>query len=166
MKTHIRQCDDCGGVMTSVWSDGKTRIHKLDCRRCDATTEEHQSKLGYIECRHGDPEGDLDWHQDYGSFRERFREYRRKATNTAFSAGSPWPAVQVYRSGDAYIVAVYEDKDDTVRGHPEVSWGSETVMVNDSEFHLPSEAGSYEGPIFAVARVQIIEPSGTIRIRT
>lgn len=146
--TRTCECDGCGGVMESVWSDGKTRIHAMRCLSCGDEVDRHQRKLKYIETRHGDLFEELDVHaMDYGEFIEAFEEFRRETTNEAFDNLHVISATQISKHKDgSYTVGVYSDIEDEgegigdsgrmPHGQPDVSWNTDCVLINDSEIEM------------------------------
>lgn len=141
----VTNCPECSGVMRSVWSDGKTRIHAMRCLRCDHEKDLHQRRLDYIECRHGDPLADLDTEADWSKFMDNFEEYRLERTVEAFQnpPEANWSAVQIRNNDSGYTVAAYAalkepgdgigDEERMPYGTPDVSWTADRVYVNDSK---------------------------------
>lgn len=121
--------------MKSVWSDGKTRVHKVRCLRCDAETDAHQSKLSYIESSHFDAFASMDDDLDYDEWRERFEQFRILTVNTAFSEG-PWELARIRETpNDKFALHVYaeEPEGDWPYGQADVSWSAENLYLNDAE---------------------------------
>lgn len=152
--TRIAECEFCGGVMKSVWSDGKTRIHSMKCLDCGEKSEMYKRDLKYIEARHFDPFEELDTRVEYDTFVTDFERARRDATNEAFSEPATWRAVKVTLTDDGdYTVAAYEefaedgegvgDDEQLPYGSPDVSWAADSVYVGDYEVKMvPVNGGS------------------------
>ena len=148
--TRVKECDECGGVMRSVWSDGKTRTHKLNCVRCDYSTDDHQRNTRYVEVRHANPWEDLDIQQDFEDFMAAVETLKRESTDEAFERTvetTSWAWVQVSRNRDgSYTVAAYGDRPDEGEGRgddgdlpygqPDVSWTAEAVYVGNHQLEI------------------------------
>lgn len=171
-QTRVKECDSCGHVMKSVWSDGKTRIHAMECQSCGDRTDVHKNQTKYLEVRHADvfEEVDLDAIESFEAFMEEAKRIRRESTNEAFAEPISWAAVKVTsNSGGSYTVSGYEDyasgdegvgeKGNLPYGRPDVSWSTGLVLVGDSKLEMVDvNDGSAWTYFTRVTDVEIEEP--------
>lgn len=182
MNTRVIECPECDGVMKSTWSDGKTRIHAMECRRCDHRLDAHQGETKYLELRHADLFGILDaTEMDFSKFYSEALILKVESTNKAFTPeDSSWKVVSVSRTheGDEYVVSAYSERQtdghgvgpggELPHGQPDVSWSAGRVYVNNSEIHLVPYNDGHSALYFTWARDIEIEnmdhPNEIIRI--
>lgn len=180
LRKRTSECPECGGVMKSVWHDGKTRIHALRCIACGHETERHQNQTDYIELRHfnNSIEDVLGGgKENYSTFLEAAKELNRETTDEAFTPRVAWAAVRVKRApnGD-YVAAAYNDlpeegegagpDQDLPYGQPDVSWSAKAVVVYDAPLKMVDvNDGSAWVYLEHVRDIDIENQGNLIRIR-
>lgn len=173
----IKECTECGGVMKSVWSDGKTRTHAMRCLRCDHERDLHQNRTTYIEVRHADLFDSLDVELDYDEFVAAADDLRLKSTQEAFHSEDLWQAVKVRLNDDGkYTVAAYRNIVDPgtgigpngmmPHGQPDVAWTTDAVYLDGSKIRIaPMNGGTAYTYFCDISEVKIDAADQFISLR-